>query len=240
MGKSKNKLESLSTSELKALHENSFGGTGTARKQLYRADNPWATGQPGDPFARMRKDASGRKRPTRAQAKENLEQIYNVPKDPNGPNWVKARELVGLKKIDSQSDLNALHREVHMEHDRRHTNKATKPLEKRITELENRPTGPAEQEKPKNDLVIHSPEVSRGKLRVDNYETEMAGYQNSSPGIFDGTPDSNKQGNIFDESTTADTPSTDPQAFADQYKLNLINTGATKKPTDETPNLVNS
>ena len=139
-------LEGFSTSELKALHEDSFGGTRNARKQIYRADNPWATGQPGDPFARMRKDASGRRRPTRAQAKENLEQIYNVPGDPSKPNWVKVRDAMGLKSVDSQSDLNAMHREVHMEHNRRHTEKATKGLEKRIGELENRPVPTAQPE----------------------------------------------------------------------------------------------
>ena len=139
-------LKGFSTSELKALHEDSFGGTRNARKQIYRADNPWATGQPGDPFARTRVGGDGRRRPTRAQAKENLEQIYNVPGDPNKPNWVKVRDAMGLKDVNSQSDLNAMHREVHLEHNRRHTEKATKGLKKRITELENRPVPTAQPE----------------------------------------------------------------------------------------------
>ena len=139
-------LKGFSTKELKALHEDSFGGTRNARKQIYRADNPWATGQPGDPFARMRKDASGRRRPTRAQAKENLEQIYNVPGDPDKANWVKVRDAMGLKDVNSQSDLNAMHREVHMEHNRRHTEKATKGLKNRISALENRPVPTAQPE----------------------------------------------------------------------------------------------
>lgn len=148
-------LEGFSTSELKALHEDSFGGTRNAHKQIYRADNPWATGQPGDPFAKTRVGGDGRRRPTRAQAKENLEQIYNVPGDPNKPNWVKVRDAMGLKDVNSQSDLNAMHREVHMEHNRRHTEKATKGLRDRITELENQPAPTAQpeaqpEEKPKD------------------------------------------------------------------------------------------
>jgi hypothetical protein len=156
---SKKGLEGFSTSELKALHEDSFGGTRNARKQIYRADNPWATGQPGDPFARTRVGADGRRRPTRAQAKENLEQIYNVPGDPNKPNWVKVRDAMGLKSVDSQSDLNAMHREVHLEHNRRHTEKATKGLKKRISELENRPVPTAQPEasKPEAEKAAEKP-----------------------------------------------------------------------------------
>ena len=78
-----------------------------------------------------------------------------------------------------------------------------------------------------NSLAIesprYSPEISQAKERVSQYESET---------------DLNKQGPLFDESTTADTPAKDPQAFADQYKLNLINTGATKQPNDQTPKLV--
>ena len=73
------------------------------------------------------------------------------------------------------------------------------------------------------DSPRYSPEISQAKDRIGQYDASI---------------DSNKQGVLFDESTTADTPAKDPQAFADQYKLNLINTGATKQPSDQTPKLV--
>ena len=62
----------------------------------------------------------------------------------------------------------------------------------------------------------------------------MTGYER----FLDNSVASNTKQPIFDESTTADTPAKDPQAFADQFKLDLINSGATKKPNDETPKLV--
>ena len=94
--------------------------------------------------------------------------------------------------------------------------------------------GPAE--KPKGDMVIDSP--SRPEAGESSFSQKyLEDGDVSRPKIFGGsnTPDApdNKAGNEFDESTTADTPAKDPQKFADQYKLNLINTGATKNPNDE-------
>lgn len=222
-------LKGLSTAELKSVHEDSFGNDYNIKEAF------------GLNKSQERTDAAGRKRPTRSQAKKDLEKTFGVYKNEKADNWRKVADEMGIKKVNSNSDIAALRRKVSQEYGSRKIDGETSKLNKRITDLENRPAAAAStEEKPKGDMVIDSPEVTRGKIRVDNYETQMPGYQNSSPGIFDGTPDSNKQGNAFDESTTADTPAKDPQAFADQYKLNLINTGATKKPTDETPNLVNS
>ena len=222
-------LRGLSTAELKSVHEDSFGNDYNIKE---------AFGLNKSEYRNNGADAT-RKRPTRRQAKKDLEKTFGVYKNEKADNWRKVADEMGIKDVNSNSDFAALRRKVSQEYGSRKIDGETSKLNKRITDLENRPAATADSEdKPKGDMVIDSPEVTRGKIRVENYEERMEGYQNSGPGIFDGTPDSNKQGNSFDESTTADTPAKDPQAFADQYKLDLINSGATQQqPNDQPPKL---
>ena len=220
-------LRGLSTDELKSVHQDSFGND-------YNIKEAFGLNKP-----QMRTDAQGRKRPSRGQAAKNIQKMTGTYENVEADNWRKVASEMGMKKVSTNSDIAALRRKVSQEYGSRKIDKATSGLEARINDLENRPApSDGSPDQPKGDMVIESPEVARGRLRVDNYESEMENYKNAGPGIFDGTPDTNKQGNMFDESTTADTPAKDPQAFADQYKLNLINTGATKKPGDESPNLI--
>ena len=106
--------------------------------------------------------------------------------------------------------------------------------------------GPAE--KPQGDLVIGS---SRPDKDDSNFEGPLPGESSFSkkyltngvynvPNLFgdSDTTTENKTGNTFDESTTADAPKKDPQLFADKYKLDLINTGATKSPNKQKPDLM--
>ena len=83
-------------------------------------------------------------------------------------------------------------------------------LETRLAALER---AGAHSQKPENDMVI------------------------DMPGQEDQSVESNSTPPIFDESTTADTPQKDPQAFADQYKLDLRQQGANNNPGDAAPKL---
>ena len=131
---SKNKLSEFTTAELKSVHEDSFGND-------YNIKEAFGLNKP-----QMRTDAAGRKRPTRRQAKKDLEKTFGVYKNEEADNWRKVRESMGIKDVNSNSDFAAMKREVAMEIDRRSNEKATKGLRKRITELENRPVPTAQPE----------------------------------------------------------------------------------------------
>ena len=131
---SKNKLSEFTTAELKSVHEDSFGND-------YNIKEAFGLNKP-----QMRTDAAGRKRPTRRQAKKDLEKMFGVYKNEEADNWRKVRDTMGIKDVNSNSDFAAMKREVAMEFDRRSNEKATKGLKKRITELENRPVPTAQPE----------------------------------------------------------------------------------------------
>jgi len=100
--------------------------------------------------------------------------------------------------------------------------------------------GPAE--KPQGDLVIGSsrPDTDDSDGESSFSKKYLTNGVYDSPNLFgeSDTTTENKTGNTFDESTTADAPKKDPQLFADQYKLDLINTGATKSANEQKPSLM--
>jgi len=100
--------------------------------------------------------------------------------------------------------------------------------------------GPAK--KPEGDLVIGSsrPDADDSDSESSFSKKYLTNGVYDVPNLFgdSDTTTENKTGNTFDESTTADAPKKDPQLFADKYKLDLINTGATKSPNEQKPSLM--
>jgi len=96
--------------------------------------------------------------------------------------------------------------------------------------------------KPQGDLVIGSsrPDADDSDGESSFSKKYLTNGVYDVPNLFgdSDTTTENKTGNTFDESTTADAPKKDPQLFADKYKLDLINTGATKSPNEQKPSLM--
>ena len=96
--------------------------------------------------------------------------------------------------------------------------------------------------KPEGDLVIGSsrPDADDSDGESSFSKKYLTNGVYDAPNLFgdSDTTTENKTGNTFDESTTADAPKKDPQLFADKYKLDLINTGATKSPNEQKPSLM--
>ena len=135
---SKNKLSGFTTAELKSVHEDSFGNDYNIKE---------AFGLNKTEYRNNGADGT-RKRPTRRQAKKDLEKTFGVYENKEADNWRKVRESMGIKDVNSNSDFAAMKREVSMEFDRRSNEKATAGLRNRLTELENRPAPEAKPEAP--------------------------------------------------------------------------------------------
>ena len=135
---SKNKLSGFTTAELKSVHEDSFGNDYNIKE---------AFGLNKTEYRNNGADGT-RKRPTRRQAKKDLEKTFGVYENKEADNWRKVRESMGIKDVNSNSDFAAMKREVSMEMDRRSNEKATAGLRDRLTELENRPAPEAKPEAP--------------------------------------------------------------------------------------------
>ena len=133
---SKNKLSGFTTAELKSVHEDSFGNDYNIKE---------AFGLNKTEYRNNGADGT-RKRPTRRQAKKDLEKTFGVYENKEADNWRKVRESMGIKDVNSNSDFAAMKREVSMEFDRRSNEKATAGLRDRLTELENRPAPEAKPE----------------------------------------------------------------------------------------------
>jgi len=91
---------------------------------------------------------------------------------------------------------------------------------------------PAPEPEKESTPTEHSPEIQQAKERVANYENDvMSGKTSDEIFMNANNPMDGNQGSDF---TTIDTPAYNPNAgngeaqdFADKYKLNLINKGAT-------------
>lgn len=236
------KLNKLTTKELKNLHTDTFGGTRTAAKQLYHADRPWAKGMPGDPFNKTRTDADGKVRPTRGQARENLEHMFPgiTPKDPNAPDWVKVRDAMGFKDIDSAHDLKAMHREVALETDARSMDKLEGKMSKRMDALERaqqqQQKAPAAKEEPDIAPVEYSPEVQSAVNQVKEYESPFKDFKDPSVGVDyrDYVKPYLEQGESAEAQaeTSKQQPQKDASNFLENYKFEVYANAAQRNDTE--------
>ena len=157
--------------------------------------------------------------------KGQLEKAFGVKRDPETDPSLLFNEAFGdtyQRKNLSGKDVADMMIDVK---DERFKRTQGAELKSRIQALER--AGQITADAPKGDLVIDTPTGGEGVPEA------VAGDK----GFTDKTMLSNKQPQLFDESSTADTPQKDPQAFADQYKLNLIQQGANNNPGDAAPKL---
>ncbi len=96
-----------------------------------------------------------------------------------------------------------------------HARKAVEHAKQVQTQVQQVQTQPPEQKKQQGDMVIESPSKA-----YDRYMNEPKDFKQDQP--------STQPSQAASKAVTNDEPKKDPQMFADKYKLNLINSGATK------------
>jgi len=123
------------------------------------------------------------------------------------------------------------------------TSKRIKNNEKQIADLQSQlkkqKAAPAAkpQPKPKGDQQIDpvkdSPEISAARKVVNDFQAGMKDNKSPWAQAQADAADSATFGNFNPGGkTSSDQPQKDPQEFADKYKLNLIQSGATKKASE--------
>jgi len=114
----------------------------------------------------------------------------------------------------------------------RENEKQIQNMQKQISELQKQKKAPAKPKpKPKGDQQIdpvkHSPEISGAQKIANSY---IDGLKNQKSPWAQAQADADSSGNFGNFNPGGEKSSTpDAQSFADKYKLDLINSGATKQ-----------
>ena len=138
------------------------------------------------------------------------------------------------------SSSNQARSQQNSEHARKAVEHA-KQVQTQVQQTQTQPPEQKKQEKQKGDMVIETPTQAREKQRAGEGMVRTADFRdkngNGTDDRDEGTSKDTQVGigdferNQFSGKTQYgynDTPKKDPQMFADKYKLNLINSGATK------------
>ena len=133
------KLQGLTTDQLKKLHSASSGGGGYKTKG-YDDSNDVSV----DYTPTARDYAKGKAINYRHYNPDEDSMKMRAEGTSKNPQWGVVRDSLGIKKVSSEKDLQAMHRAVNQEYMARQVDGQTKGLEDRLSALENAPAAAPE------------------------------------------------------------------------------------------------